>query len=176
MLGLGVQASETDFAVLEVPDGATVEVFGPASRYNQHLVHPVAGFRVADLDDAVAELRAAGVEIVLPVQGGEVPDVLLDRQVVVGARRLGQVADFPAERRGARGPAEHRGGPGLDPLDADEASQQRRLPAAARPQQAGHRPRRDAEVEPVEDPAAAALDGDRSGDDLLAGHVEHRVG
>src|SRR4051812_49550300 len=70
VLGLGVQASETDFAVLEVPEGATVEVFGAASRYNQHLVHPVAGFRVADLDDAVAELRAAGVEIVLPVQGG----------------------------------------------------------------------------------------------------------
>lgn len=71
VLGLGVHSSETDFAVLEVPDGATVEVFGPASQYNQHLTHPVAGFLVSDLDDAVAELRAAGVEIVLPMQGGE---------------------------------------------------------------------------------------------------------
>jgi glyoxylase I family protein len=71
VLGLGVHSSETDFAVLEVPDGATVEVFGPASQYNQHLTHPVAGFLVSDLDGAVAELRAAGAEIVLPVQGGE---------------------------------------------------------------------------------------------------------
>jgi catechol 2,3-dioxygenase-like lactoylglutathione lyase family enzyme len=57
--------------VLEVPDGATVEVFGPASPNNQHLTHPVAGFLVSDLDDAVRELRAAGVEIVLPMQGGQ---------------------------------------------------------------------------------------------------------
>jgi catechol 2,3-dioxygenase-like lactoylglutathione lyase family enzyme len=71
VLGLGVHSSETDFAVLDVPDGATVEIFGPASRYNRHLTHPVAGFLVSNLDDAVAELRAAGVEIVLPVAGGE---------------------------------------------------------------------------------------------------------
>jgi catechol 2,3-dioxygenase-like lactoylglutathione lyase family enzyme len=71
VLGLGVHSTETDFAVLEVPDGATVEVFGPASPYNRHLTHPVAGFLVSDLDDAVGELRAAGVEIVLPVQSGE---------------------------------------------------------------------------------------------------------
>ena len=70
VLGLGVHSSETDFAVLEVPDGATVEIFGPATRYNQHLTHPVAGFVVADLGDAVAELEAAGIEIVLPRQGG----------------------------------------------------------------------------------------------------------
>ena len=71
VLGLGVHASETDFAVLDVPDGATVEVFGPGSRYNQHLTHPVAGFLVADLESAVEELQAAGAEIVLPVQRGE---------------------------------------------------------------------------------------------------------
>lgn len=70
VLGLGVSSSETDFAVLDVPDGATIEVFGPASQYNRHLTHPVAGFLVADLENAVGELRAAGVEIVLPVQHG----------------------------------------------------------------------------------------------------------
>jgi catechol 2,3-dioxygenase-like lactoylglutathione lyase family enzyme len=70
VLGLGVHSSETDFAVLEVPDGSTVEVFGPASDYNQHLTHPVAGFRVDDLEGAAGELRAAGIEIVLPVQNG----------------------------------------------------------------------------------------------------------
>jgi catechol 2,3-dioxygenase-like lactoylglutathione lyase family enzyme len=71
VLGLGVHSSEMDFAVLEVPDGATVEVFGPGSEYNRHLTHPVAGFLVADLEAASRELRAAGVEIVLPLQGGE---------------------------------------------------------------------------------------------------------
>ena len=70
VLGLGVGSSRPDFAVLDVPDGATVEVFGPASEFNRHLTHPVAGFLVADLDEAVEELRAAGAEIVLPVQRG----------------------------------------------------------------------------------------------------------
>jgi catechol 2,3-dioxygenase-like lactoylglutathione lyase family enzyme len=71
VLGLPVHSSEPDFTVLDVPDGATVEVFGPASHSNRHLTHPVAGFRVVDFDSASAELRAAGVEIVLPVQAGE---------------------------------------------------------------------------------------------------------
>jgi len=70
VLGLGVHSSEPDFTVLEVPDGATVEVFGPASAYNRHFTHPVAGFLVADLEEAARELRAAGAEIVLPIQGG----------------------------------------------------------------------------------------------------------
>lgn len=71
VLGLGVSSSETDFAVLDVPGGATVEVFGPGSRYNRHLTHSVAGFLVSDLEQAVAELEAAGAEIVLPVQHGD---------------------------------------------------------------------------------------------------------
>ncbi len=70
VLGLGVNSSETDFTVLDVPGGATVEIFGPSSPYNRHLTHPVAGFRVSDLETAVDELRAAGAEIVLPVQHG----------------------------------------------------------------------------------------------------------
>jgi catechol 2,3-dioxygenase-like lactoylglutathione lyase family enzyme len=70
VLGLGVRSSEPDFAVLDVPDGATVEIFGPASPYNRHLTHPVAGFLVDSPETAVAELQAAGVELVLPVQHG----------------------------------------------------------------------------------------------------------
>src|ERR1700742_3156176 len=70
VLGLGVSSAEIDFAVLDVPGGATVEVFGPGSDFNRHLTHPVAGFRVADIDTAARELAAAGVEIVLPLQGG----------------------------------------------------------------------------------------------------------
>jgi catechol 2,3-dioxygenase-like lactoylglutathione lyase family enzyme len=70
VLGLSGHSLGPDFAVLEIPDGATVEVFGPASSYNQHLTHPVAGFIVANLEEAMAELRAAGVEIVLDTQSG----------------------------------------------------------------------------------------------------------
>jgi hypothetical protein len=69
-LGLDVNTSATDFGVLELPDGATVEVFGSTSPYNAHLTHPVAGFLVSDLNEAVTELQAAGAEIVLPVQHG----------------------------------------------------------------------------------------------------------
>ncbi len=70
VLGLGVRSSETDFAALNVPGGATVEVFGPKSQYDAHLTHPVAGFQVDDLEQAVGELLATGAEIVLPVQVG----------------------------------------------------------------------------------------------------------
>lgn len=70
VLGLGVHASEPDFEVLEVPDGSTVEVFGPSSPWNRHLTHPVAGFLVDDLTEAERELREAGAEIVLPPQDG----------------------------------------------------------------------------------------------------------
>ena len=71
VMGLGAILDETDFAIFELPDGSSMEVFGPSSEYNRHLTHPVAGFRVTDLDKAVRELEAAGTEIVLPVQDGE---------------------------------------------------------------------------------------------------------
>jgi hypothetical protein len=44
-----VHTSQTPSGVLKVPGGATVEVFGPTSPYNEHLTHPVAGFLVASL-------------------------------------------------------------------------------------------------------------------------------
>lgn len=71
VLGLPVLAAEEDFTVFTVPGGATMEVFGPRSPYNRHLTHPVAGFLVDDLEAADAELRAAGAEIVLPIQQGD---------------------------------------------------------------------------------------------------------
>ena len=70
VLGLGVQVSEPDFTVLDVPGGATVEIFGPSSENNRHLIHPVAGFLVDDLGAAGDEVAAAGAEIVLPIQDG----------------------------------------------------------------------------------------------------------
>jgi catechol 2,3-dioxygenase-like lactoylglutathione lyase family enzyme len=70
-LGLPVVHAEPDFTVLKIADGATVEVFGPRSTYNQHFSHPVSGFRVRDLAAAADELTAAGCEIVLPIQHGD---------------------------------------------------------------------------------------------------------
>ncbi len=71
VLGLAVRHAERDFTVLTLPDGSTVEVFGPTSSYNTHLTHPVAGFLVSDLDEALADLQRASVDIVLPVQRGD---------------------------------------------------------------------------------------------------------
>lgn len=71
ILGLRTEHEEPDFTVLRVADGATVEVFGPASRYNQHLSSPVVGFLVDDLAEAAEQLRQAGTEIVLPIQRSE---------------------------------------------------------------------------------------------------------
>lgn len=71
VLGLPVRHGERDFTVLTVPDGSTVEVFGATSSYNQHLTSPVAGFSVTDLDEALADLQRAGVEVVLPIRRGD---------------------------------------------------------------------------------------------------------
>jgi catechol 2,3-dioxygenase-like lactoylglutathione lyase family enzyme len=65
VLGLDLRSDEDDFAVLTLPDGGKVEVFGPATSWNRHFVTgPVAGFLVDDVHAAVDELRDAGVEIV----------------------------------------------------------------------------------------------------------------
>lgn len=70
VMGLRSIEEQPDFAVFDVPDGSTMEIFGPTSDYNRHLTHPVAGFQVTDLENALRELQAAGIEIVLPIQGG----------------------------------------------------------------------------------------------------------
>jgi catechol 2,3-dioxygenase-like lactoylglutathione lyase family enzyme len=65
VMGLELVYHESDFAVLQLPDGAKVEVFGPASHHNPHFTTgPVGGFLVPDVYAATEELRAAGVEIV----------------------------------------------------------------------------------------------------------------
>ena len=52
VLQLSILADPGDFTVFAVPDGSTVEVFGPQSAYNEHLSTPVAGFEVDDLEAA----------------------------------------------------------------------------------------------------------------------------
>jgi catechol 2,3-dioxygenase-like lactoylglutathione lyase family enzyme len=52
--------------MLKLPDGSKVEVFGPDNPINRHFTTgPVVGFLVDDVQAATAELRLAGVEILL---------------------------------------------------------------------------------------------------------------
>jgi catechol 2,3-dioxygenase-like lactoylglutathione lyase family enzyme len=61
-----VACSEEDFWLLKLPDGSKVEVFGPGTEVNRHFTTgPVAGFLVDDVSAATADLRVAGVEILL---------------------------------------------------------------------------------------------------------------
>jgi catechol 2,3-dioxygenase-like lactoylglutathione lyase family enzyme len=73
VVGLRGGLLEPDFWLLKLPDGSKVEVFGPGTEVNRHFTTgPVAGFLVDDVSAAAAELRAAGVEILLEsgVDGG----------------------------------------------------------------------------------------------------------
>jgi catechol 2,3-dioxygenase-like lactoylglutathione lyase family enzyme len=63
-LGLRLAYEEEGFWVFTLPDGRNVEVFDPNRGGKEHFdTGPVAGFAVRDLPAAVAELRAAGVEL-----------------------------------------------------------------------------------------------------------------
>jgi catechol 2,3-dioxygenase-like lactoylglutathione lyase family enzyme len=69
VLGFPVEAEHEGFWMLKVPDGSKVEVFGPETDTNRHFTTgPVVGFLVDDVYSAAAELRAAGVEILLEPQ------------------------------------------------------------------------------------------------------------
>jgi catechol 2,3-dioxygenase-like lactoylglutathione lyase family enzyme len=64
VLGLRLELEQPGFWMLKLHDGSKVEVFGSDSPINRHFTTgPVAGFLVDDIQDATAELRAAGVEI-----------------------------------------------------------------------------------------------------------------
>lgn len=66
VVGLPCDQVTPGFWVLRLPDGSKVEVFGPDSRINEHFTTgPVAGFLVDDAAAAAAELRAAGVEVLV---------------------------------------------------------------------------------------------------------------
>ena len=67
-LGLSAVHEEPDFTVLRLPNGDTVEVFGPDDGEHEHFdTGPVAGFLVDDVARARAELEAAGITFVGPV-------------------------------------------------------------------------------------------------------------
>lgn len=65
VLGLKLEHEESGFRVFTLPDGYHVEVFGVEHAGKEHFdTGPVVGFAVRDLASAVAEMRAAGVELV----------------------------------------------------------------------------------------------------------------
>ncbi len=64
VLGLRLELDNPGFWMLKLPDNSKVEVFGPDSPVNRHFTTgPVAGFLVDDVQDATADLRSAGVEV-----------------------------------------------------------------------------------------------------------------
>jgi catechol 2,3-dioxygenase-like lactoylglutathione lyase family enzyme len=66
VLGLRLESERSGFWMLQLPDGSKVEVFRPDSPFNRHFTTgPVVGFLVDDVQDAAAELRSAGAELLL---------------------------------------------------------------------------------------------------------------
>jgi predicted enzyme related to lactoylglutathione lyase len=65
VLGVPMKEVEPDFGWGRMPDSSQVEIFGPSDPDHDHFsTGPVPEFLVDDLPSALAELRAAGVEIV----------------------------------------------------------------------------------------------------------------
>jgi predicted enzyme related to lactoylglutathione lyase len=70
VLGLPLAEVGPDFAWSKLPDTSQFEIFGPADPDHDHFTTgPVPEFLVDDLDEAAAELEAAGAELLGPVQG-----------------------------------------------------------------------------------------------------------
>ena len=67
VLGLAGELVEPGFAILDMPNGDSFEIFGPGSTYNPFYTHPVVGFLVDDIAAARAELEAARIEFLDPI-------------------------------------------------------------------------------------------------------------
>ena len=73
VMGLPVALERPDFVVFQLPDGDKLEVFGvagpdPSQQFSENEV--VAGFLVDDIEEASAELLAAGIELLGGLQHG----------------------------------------------------------------------------------------------------------
>lgn len=68
VMGMKLTHQEPGFAVMDLPNGDKVELFGEQSSYNTDFTHPVAGFLVDDIDAARAEMEAAGIEFFGPIE------------------------------------------------------------------------------------------------------------
>jgi catechol 2,3-dioxygenase-like lactoylglutathione lyase family enzyme len=72
VLGLEAEREDADFAVLRLPSGEAVEVFGPElAGAEQFATGPVVGFEVEDVREAREEMEAKGVEFLGPVHDGD---------------------------------------------------------------------------------------------------------
>lgn len=71
VMGMKLTHQEPGFVVLDLPNGDKVELFGEESSYNREFTHPVAGFLVDDIEAARAEMEAAGVEFLGPIERTE---------------------------------------------------------------------------------------------------------
>lgn len=57
-----------EFAVYRLPNGDTVEIFGPGNRAHEYFdTGPVAGFVVDDVEKARSDMEEAGVSFIGPV-------------------------------------------------------------------------------------------------------------
>jgi predicted enzyme related to lactoylglutathione lyase len=71
-MGLPVDHDEADFTAFKLPDGSTVEVFGPTDQEHRHFsTGPVAGFLVDDIEAERERLEAAGAEFIGPIHRWE---------------------------------------------------------------------------------------------------------
>jgi catechol 2,3-dioxygenase-like lactoylglutathione lyase family enzyme len=68
VMGLELTHQEPGFAVLDLPDGDRLELFGPDSSYNTFFTNPVAGLLVDDIASARAELESHGIEFIGPTE------------------------------------------------------------------------------------------------------------
>jgi catechol 2,3-dioxygenase-like lactoylglutathione lyase family enzyme len=64
IMGLETTHQEPGFAVLDLPNGDRVEVFGDESSYNTFFTAPVAGFLVDDIHAARLEMESQGIEFI----------------------------------------------------------------------------------------------------------------
>lgn len=72
VMGLEEESREEDFAILRMPGGEAVEVFGPSFRdHEQFATGPVVGFLVEDVAGTRKEMEAQGVAFVGPVHAGD---------------------------------------------------------------------------------------------------------
>jgi catechol 2,3-dioxygenase-like lactoylglutathione lyase family enzyme len=71
-LGLDTVHEEPGFAVFRLPNGDSLEVFGPDDREHEHFdTGPVVGFLVDEVTEARADLEEAGITFIGPVHVAE---------------------------------------------------------------------------------------------------------
>jgi len=71
VMGISLVHQEPGFAVMDLPNGDRVELFGDESAYNTFFTHPVAGFLVDDIVAARAEMESQGIEFIGPIERAE---------------------------------------------------------------------------------------------------------